>query len=103
MSARRQRVREPARTIDERRLQACRSGLLVQGFGYPPEAAERAAKAETADDPGAIACRLPSGAGRSGRQAVADQPADFTRPQYALRSGSSQRIIFGDGDPAFSA
>ncbi len=46
-----------------------------------------AAKAETPDDPGAIACRLPSGAGRSGRQAVADQPADFTRPQYALRSG----------------
>src|SRR5712671_5603530 len=70
MSAWRRRMREPARTIGGRRLQRPRSGLLVQGFDYPPEAAERAAKAKTADDPGAIACRLPPGAGRSGREAV---------------------------------
>src|SRR5712672_2062996 len=84
MSARRRRMREPARTSGERRLQACRSGLLVQGFDYPPEAAEGAAKAKTADHAGAIASGLPPGAGRSGRQAIA---ADFIRPENALMSG----------------
>src|SRR6202011_926836 len=70
MSSRQRRMREPAGAIGKRGLQRQRSRLLVQGFSYPPEAAESAAEAETADDTGAIAGRLPPGFGRSGRQAI---------------------------------
>ena len=58
---------EPA---DERGLQRGRSGLLVQGFDHPSQAAEGAAEAEAADDAGAIAGRLPPGSGGAGRQAI---------------------------------
>ena len=55
----------------KRRLQRRRSRLLVQGFGDPPEAAESAAEAETADDAWRNcrpACK--AGAGRAGCEAV---------------------------------
>ena len=39
-----------------------RSRLLVQGFDYPSQAAERASEATKANDAGAIAGRLPPGA-----------------------------------------
>src|SRR5947199_9353090 len=98
------RMREPARTIGGRRLQHRRSGLLVQGFDYSPEAAERAAKAKTAADPGAIAGRLPPGAGRSGHQAVANQAKLISfglNIRYCQGSSRRERERFWDGVPAF--
>ena len=56
-----------------RRLQRRRPRLLVQGFGAASEAAEEAAEAEAADDAGAIAGRLPPGAGRAGCEAIASR------------------------------
>jgi penicillin-insensitive murein endopeptidase len=71
-NARRQRrMRSQPAPGGRRRLQRRRSRLLVQGFGAASEAAENAAEAETADDDGAIAGRLPAGAGRAGCEAIA--------------------------------
>ena len=44
-----------------------------------PEAAEGAAEAEPRDDAGAIAGRLPPGAGRAGRQAIASREAVYSQ------------------------
>src|SRR5205085_10382126 len=54
----------------QRRLRCRRSGLVVQGVGAASETAESAAEAETADDAGATARRLPPGVERAGREAV---------------------------------
>src|SRR5258708_6936588 len=68
-------MRGPAVAIGGRRLQACRSRLLVQGFDHPPGAPEGAAKTAAGDHAGAIAGRLQTGVGRAGRKAVV-----FKRP-----------------------
>src|ERR1043166_7896808 len=54
----------------QRRLRCRRSGLVVQGFGAASETAESAAEAETADDAGAAAGRLPPGVERAGRETM---------------------------------
>jgi len=103
----RQRMREAS--PEPSTSEGCKPADLAywfQGFGYPPESRRKSRpKPKTPDDPWRNclpACRQVLAAPDA--QAVADQRADFTRPQYALRSGSSRRIIFGeDGDPAFSA
>jgi len=68
MSAWRRRMREPARTIGG---DGCSAAIWPIGsrirLSHPKPRKEPQAKP---DDPGAIACRLPPGAGRSGREAV---------------------------------
>src|SRR6202035_5447510 len=71
--ARQQRMQGPAAAVGRRRLQACRTRLLVQGFDHPPQAAEGAAEAGPRDHAGATAGRLPPGAGRAGRETIADE------------------------------
>ena len=57
----------------EGRLQAGRPCLLVQGFGSASQAAGETSEAETADDAGADARRLQSGAECAGGEAIAPQ------------------------------
>src|ERR1044072_9709371 len=63
-------MRVAAGTERQRRLRCLRSGLVVQGFGAASKTAENPAEAETADDAGAAAGRLPSGAERAGRETI---------------------------------
>src|SRR6202048_3224777 len=75
----RRRMRKTACPLGGRRLQRRRSRLLVQGFGDPPQAAERAAEAAAADDAGAVARGLQTGSGGAGRQAIIDGSAEPLR------------------------
>src|SRR3954447_23050792 len=84
MPARRYRMREPTGAKGWRRLPCPRSGLLVQGFRHPSQAAETSGQTETAANTGAIAGRLPPGAGRARREAIAKAGAAAGRARAGL-------------------